>query len=116
MAIKITDDCINCGQCITECPNTAIYDEGTLWTMAEGTNLSGPVKTINGIIDAEEEQEPIGIGEDYFYIAPDKCTECIGFNPEPACAAVCPIDCCVEDEDHVESESELLAKKAKLHD
>jgi len=26
MAIKITDECINCGACEPECPNTAIYE------------------------------------------------------------------------------------------
>ena len=26
MAIMITDECINCGACEPECPNTAIYD------------------------------------------------------------------------------------------
>ena len=116
MAIKITDECINCNQCLAECPNTAIYEEGALWSMAEGTNLKDQVETINGSVDAEAEQEPIGIGMDYFYIAPDKCTECIGFNPEPACAAVCPMDCCVPDEDHEESQKELEAKKKRLHD
>jgi NAD-dependent dihydropyrimidine dehydrogenase PreA subunit len=25
MAIKITDECINCGACEPECPNNAIY-------------------------------------------------------------------------------------------
>ncbi|MBM3403054.1 MAG: ferredoxin, partial [Bacteroidetes bacterium] len=28
MAIKITDECINCGACEPECPNNAIYDAG----------------------------------------------------------------------------------------
>ena len=26
MAIIITDECINCGACEAECPNTAIYE------------------------------------------------------------------------------------------
>lgn len=83
--------------------------------MAEGTQLSGLVETINGKIDAKSEQEPIGIGDTVFYIAPDKCTECVGFNPEPACASVCPVDCCEPDEDRVESQEELEAKKKWLH-
>ena len=29
MAIKITDECINCGACEPECPNTAIYEGGS---------------------------------------------------------------------------------------
>ena len=39
MAIKITDECINCGACEPECPNTAIY-EGQKWTWAGGTKLT----------------------------------------------------------------------------
>lgn len=115
MSIKITDECINCTACLTECPNTAIYEEGALWTMTEGTQLSGIVKTINGEIDAEEEQEPIGIGNTVYYIAPDKCTECVGFNPEPACAIACPVDACQPDEDRIESKQDLETKKKWLH-
>jgi hypothetical protein len=37
--------------------------------------------------------------------------ECKGFHEEPQCAAVCPVDCCVPDEDHVESEEAFLIKK-----
>ena len=29
--------------------------------------------------------------------------------------AVCPVDCCVDDEDRRETEEELLSKKAFLH-
>ncbi|MCL4113034.1 UNVERIFIED_CONTAM: hypothetical protein GTU68_064164 [Idotea baltica] len=80
MAIIITDECINCGACEPECPNTAIYE-----------------------------------GDEVYYIAPDKCTECMGFHEEPQCAAVCPVDCCIPDEDHVESEEVLLGKQAFMH-
>jgi len=52
---------------------------------------------------------------DVYYIAHSKCTECVGFHDEPQCAAVCPVDCCVDDPDHVESEEVLLAKKAFMH-
>ena len=37
MAIKITEECINCGACEPECPNTAIYEGGASWELA-GTN------------------------------------------------------------------------------
>ena len=40
MAIKITDDCINCGACEPECPNNAIYEPDTIWKMSEGTSLN----------------------------------------------------------------------------
>jgi ferredoxin len=35
MALYITDDCINCGACEPECPNTAIYEPGAEWTLAK---------------------------------------------------------------------------------
>ncbi|MCZ6700523.1 MAG: 4Fe-4S binding protein, partial [bacterium] len=28
MALKITEECINCGVCEPECPNVAIYEGG----------------------------------------------------------------------------------------
>ena len=40
MAIIITDECINCGACEPECPNTAIYEGGVEWTWAGGTALT----------------------------------------------------------------------------
>jgi ferredoxin len=43
MAIKITDDCINCDACISECPNTAIYEPDQEYSYADGTKLSGTV-------------------------------------------------------------------------
>jgi ferredoxin len=66
-------------------------------------------------IDNDEERNDGGFSDEFFYIVTDKCTECIGFTGEPACAEVCPVDCCVDDEDNVETEEELLAKKELLH-
>ena len=51
-----------------------------------------------------------------YYIVTDKCTECIGFHEEPQCAEVCPVDCCVPDEENEETETELLAKKEFMHE
>ena len=113
MAIKITDECINCGACEPECPNTAIYDPGVNWKFSEGTALTS-VEEKNGIkIDPNKENNPKA--EEFFYIVTDKCTECNGFHDEPQCAAVCPVDCCIIDEDNIESEDELLSKKKWLH-
>ena len=114
MAIIITDECINCGACEPECPNNAIYEASDEWKYEEGTDLKGLVVLPNGKqVDAAKEQEPIS--DEFYFIAPDKCTECIGFHEEPQCAAVCPVDCCVPDEDHVESEETLLQKKVWMH-
>lgn len=114
MAIMITDECINCGACEPECPNNAIYEGGMEWAMADGTGVKGSYTLMDGTeIDVNAKQAPIS--DEIYFIVSDKCTECVGFHEEPQCAAVCPVDCCVPDPDVVESEEELLAKKAKLH-
>jgi len=114
MAIKITDECINCGACEPECPNNAIYDAGAAWRFSDGTGLKGVIDFGDGnTLDAGETQA--ALSDDIYYIVPDKCTECVGFHDEPQCAAVCPVDCCVDDEDVRETKEELLAKKEWLH-
>lgn len=105
MAIMITSECINCGACEPECPNTAIYEGGARWSLG-------------GQEYGENDPAPSGatgfFSNDYFYIVPDKCTECKGFHDEPQCAAVCPVDCCVPDPNHQEDEETLLKKKEYL--
>jgi ferredoxin len=114
MAIKITDECINCGACEPECPNNAIYEGGVAWAIADGTSVKGSFTLINGTaVGSDDRQDPIAA--DTYYITADKCTECQGFHEEPQCAAVCPVDCCVPDEQYQETVAELLAKKEKLH-
>ncbi|MGB1206396.1 MAG: 4Fe-4S binding protein [Chitinophagales bacterium] len=114
MAIIITDECINCGACEPECPNNAIYEGGIEWAYEDGTSLVGEIKLPNGKVkSAEKRREPVE--EDFYYIVPNKCTECVGFHEEPQCAAVCPVDCCVPDPDRVETEKQLLRKKAIMH-
>ncbi len=114
MAIIITDECINCGACEPECPNNAIYEGGVEWAISDGTTVTGMYKLEDGKeVDADEQLDPIS--DDFYYISPDKCTECQGFHDEPQCAAVCPVDCCVQDPDRVESEETLLARKDRLH-
>lgn len=113
MAIKINDNCINCTACEPECPNNAIYEPGAEWAYSDGTELR-LLELENGeTVSAFTKMDPISA--EFFYIVPNKCTECMGFHEEPQCAAVCPVDCCVPDPDHVESQEELLAKKAWLH-
>ena len=113
MAIIITDECINCGACEPECPNTAIYEGADQWRYSDGTSLKGVLETAEGSFIADEAQMPVS--DEFYYIVPGKCTECKGFHEEPQCAAVCPVDCCVPDEDAVETEAELLEKQSFLH-
>ncbi len=114
MAIMITDDCINCGACDPECPNNAIYEGGVEWAIADGTNVQGTYTLKNGEeVDVDASHSPLS--DEFYYIVPDKCTECTGFHDEPQCAAVCPVDCCLPDPDHEESEEVLLDRKNRLH-
>ncbi len=101
MAIRITDDCINCGACEPECPNTAIYEPSVSWKL--GDKEFGDSTSPGGF-------KSNFYSTDYFYIVPDKCTECVGFHDEPQCAAVCPVDCCLPDPENVETKESLLAK------
>src|SRR5215475_67120 len=113
MAIKITDECINCGACEPECPNNAIYDAGAAWRFSDGTGLKGLIDFGDGnTLNAEETQA--ALSDDIYYIVPDKCTECVGFHDEPQCAAVCPVDCCLPDPNWVEPKEQLEAKVAWL--
>jgi len=80
MATKITEECINCGACEPECPNSAITQ-----------------------------------GDDIYLIDPNLCTECVGFHGQEACAAVCPVDCCIPDEEKGETEEQLYARLATVH-
>ena len=114
MAIIITEDCINCGACEPECPNTAIYEASYEWKFSDGTNLTGSiVLPIGSKVDADVEQEPFS--DEFYFIAPDKCTECVGFHDEPQCAAVCPVDCCLPDNSNMESENNLIEKQRFMH-
>ncbi len=114
MAIKITDECINCGACEPECPNNAIYEGGVEWAIADGTSVKGSFVMMDGSI-MEANTKNIPVANDTYFIVTDKCTECQGFHEEPQCASVCPVDCCVPDEMYKETVQELLSKKEKLH-
>ena len=98
MAIIITEECINCGACEPECPNTAIYEAAYEWKYADGTSLGWGCYSclMERVLMLRLEQEPIS--DEFYFISPDKCTECKGFHEEPQCAAVCPVDCCVPDD------------------
>ncbi len=114
MAIKITEECINCGACEPECPNNAIYEGGAEWRFSDGTTVKGSFPKLDGSGADADAAQP-AVSNDFYYIVTEKCTECVGFHDEPQCASVCPVDCCVPDEDHKESKEELAAKKDKLH-
>ncbi len=80
MALKITDQCINCDMCLPECPNDAIFE-----------------------------------GKKIYEIAVDKCTECVGFYERQTCVDVCPIDCIIQDPEHLETKEQLLNRFNSLN-
>ena len=105
MSYIITSECINCGACEPECPNNSIYEGGVSWELAGNTYGEG---------DAAPSGAAGFWSSEFFYIVPDKCTECKGFHDKPQCAEVCPVDCCIVDPEHSEEETALLAKKEYL--
>ena len=68
-----------------------------------------------GACEPECPNGAISQGEDIFVIDPNLCTECVGFHDEEACAAVCPVDCCIPDPGIVEAEGLLLDRAKKIH-
>ncbi|WP_321469474.1 4Fe-4S dicluster domain-containing protein [Halarcobacter sp.] len=64
MAVRITEECISCEACAPECPVAAILEEG-------------------------HEKNPY---EDYFYVKPESCVECVDHADAPRCAEACPTE------------------------
>ena len=97
MALLITDECINCGACLPECPNEAIFE------------TRGDAETKgNHVGDGQ------GVGDSIYVIAHDRCTECVGHFDTPQCREVCPVDCIPDDPNHEESKDQLMAKYLQL--
>ncbi len=80
MSVMITDECIACGACEADCPNTAIYSAGTPYTY-------------NG-------KEYPALNDDHTYVVPEKCTECKGFFDEPQCIPQCPVEAIILDQNN----------------
>jgi len=68
-----------------------------------------------GACEPECPNDAISEAEDIYVIDPNKCTQCVGHYDESQCALVCPVDCCIPDPDHEESQEELLAKFQKMY-
>jgi len=68
-----------------------------------------------GACEPECPNNAISQGDPIFVIDAKLCTECVGFHDYEACAAVCPVDCCVTDPNNVESEEVLIARAKELH-
>lgn len=68
-----------------------------------------------GACEPECPNNAISQGDPVYVIDPLLCTECVGFHDYEACAAVCPVDVCVTDQNNIESEDVLIARARALH-
>ena len=68
-----------------------------------------------GACEPECPNNAISQGDPVYVIDPLLCTECVGFHDYEACAAVCPVDCCVTDPNNVETEEDLIARARAIH-
>ena len=68
-----------------------------------------------GACEPECPNNAISQGDPIYVIDPILCTECVGFHDYEACAAVCPVYCCVTDPNNVETEEVLIARARALH-
>lgn len=58
--------------------------------------------------------QAISLGEEFYEIDPDRCTECIGHFDVPQCIEVCPVECIIIDPEHVESDEQLRDRYTEL--
>jgi len=77
MATIITEECINCGACEPECPNTAIYEGGASWELDGATHRPSRTTSITSF--------------------PISAVNVSAFSTRSQCKAVCPVDCCIPD-------------------
>ncbi len=66
------------------------------------------------VCEPECPNEALTQAGEIYVVDPDKCTECVGHFDKPQCVEVCPVDCIIQDPDHVESKEQLQAKFEKL--
>ncbi|NLY64231.1 MAG: YfhL family 4Fe-4S dicluster ferredoxin [Alcaligenaceae bacterium] len=58
--------------------------------------------------------DAISMGDEFYIIDPDKCTECVGHHDEPRCMLVCPVDCIEPNPEWKEDKEQLMFKYRKL--
>lgn len=74
-------------------------------------------KCINcDMCEPECPNEAISMGEHFYEINSDRCTECVGHYDTPTCQKVCPIpNTIVNDPAHTEDQEQLWDKFVLLH-
>src|SRR5207244_3856338 len=95
-------------------PVPGVLGTGRLQVLARGLERLLGSLHVRVLLGADGSMHP-PVSNDIFYIVPEKCTECVGFHDHEACAAVCPVDCCVPDPNIPETHEVLLARARTLH-
>jgi ferredoxin len=95
MSVIITDDCINCGACEIECPAGAV--------VPKLKKAAGNPIYINNKMLCESYAS-----YEHFYINPDKCCDCTGYYSQPRCNSVCPVSCCVCEQDFCDAPGAII--------
>jgi ferredoxin len=88
MSIIITDDCINCSACEAECPVNAVYPK---------LNCEGRKEDL--FINNKALETGFASGDHYF-VNPYLCNGCKGIFDEPRCNSVCPVSCCLSENEY----------------
>ena len=66
------------------------------------------------VCEPECPNQAISMGDEYYIIDPDKCTECVGHFGEPQCVQVCPVECIPVNPERVETREQLMQKFWRL--
>ncbi|WP_305824827.1 YfhL family 4Fe-4S dicluster ferredoxin [Massilia brevitalea] len=66
------------------------------------------------VCEPECPNDAISVGEEFYQIDPNKCTECVGHFDEPQCASLCPVACIPLDPAWRETREELMIKYERL--
>src|SRR5207302_10244350 len=67
-----------------------------------------------GACEPECPNNAISQGDPVYVIDPLLCTECVCFHDYEACAAFCPLGCCVTDPKNIETGEALIARARRL--
>lgn len=66
------------------------------------------------VCEPECPNQAISMGEQFYVIDPNRCTECVGHFDEPQCVQVCPVECIPVNPERVETQEQLQRKYTAL--
>jgi len=67
------------------------------------------------VCEPECPNDAISEGEFIYQIDPNRCTECVGHFETSQCTEVCPVECIILDEQHIETHEEKMKKFVRLN-